>query len=279
MSAILESLGVCSWSLQPNDHDDLVASVGRTGLSRVQLALDPLREGRWGVADLRSAFDAAGLEVVSGMMGTIGEDYTTLETIARTGGVRPDEHWSANLEAAKGVARVACELGLGLVTFHAGFLPETAGEERTKLLDRLQTVARVFADAGIQLGFETGQESAETLEEVLNELNADNVGVNFDPANMVLYDKDEPVAALERLLPHVLQIHVKDATRTSTRGTWGAEVPVGSGDVDWVGFCRVLQSHGWQGDLIVEREAGEARVADVRTAVEVFSAAWDGARA
>ncbi|MCB9913951.1 MAG: sugar phosphate isomerase/epimerase [Planctomycetes bacterium] len=240
------------------------------GVSCVQLGLDPLVRGVWRVEDVRAAFDAHGVEVASGMIGMQGEDYTSLATIRETGGVRPDRHWRANREAAARAARLARELGLELVTFHAGFLPHDAGDpERVKLVERLRELADLFAAEGVRLGLETGQETAATLAGVLAELDRANVGVNFDPANMILYGMGDPVEALRTLAPRVFQVHVKDAVAATAPGAWGAEVPVGTGEVDWPAFFGVLVEAGLSCDLMIEREAGDARVADMRTAREL----------
>ena len=92
--------------------------------------------------------------------------------------------------------------------------------------------------------------------------------MNFDPANMILYDKGDPVAALRTLGPWVKQCHLKDANRTKTPGTWGEEVRLGTGQVDWRAFFRALDAAGFKGDLCIEREAGNQRVADIRAARE-----------
>jgi sugar phosphate isomerase/epimerase len=89
-----------------------------------------------------------------------------------------------------------------------------------------------------------------------------HVGVNFDPANMLLYGSGEPIEAMKLLLPFVKQAHIKDARRASQPGIWGEEVPVGTGEVDWPTFLKVLANGGFSGNLIIEREAGDARVAD-----------------
>lgn len=263
-------LGVCSWSLQAESASQLVERVRACGVSAVQLALDPLRSGEaaWAEESTRAALSEAGIEVLSGMMGTVGEDYTTLETIRVTGGVRPDQHWEANLAAAHANAELAARWGLPLVTLHAGFLPHDAADpERAVLLERLRAVVDAFAQRGVKTGFETGQETADTLLGVLDELDrSEHAGVNFDPANMILYGMGDPVQALRSLLPHVLQVHIKDATPSAVAGEWGAEVPSGTGAVDWEAFFGVLAGAGRDIDLVIEREAGEARVADVRTA-------------
>lgn len=259
-------IGVCSWSLKPDSAADLIGKLQATGLDCCQLHLDPLRTGAWKAEhSIEELFDA-GIEVRSGMMGTKGEDYTTLESIARTGGIRPDHHWKENLLAAKGNAKLAKAIGIDLVTFHAGFLPHDQGAERTKLVNRLREIADIFGHEGVRVGLETGQESAVTLLGVLGEVDRPNLGVNFDPANMILYGMGEPVTALRALSSRVFQVHVKDALPAKTPGTWGEEVPVGSGGVDWKRFFDVLREKNSACDLMIEREAGDERVKDIRTA-------------
>jgi L-ribulose-5-phosphate 3-epimerase len=82
-----QRLAVCSWSLRPASPAELLGACECTGISRLQLALDPLRENPavWG--QFATLVRQRGVSIVSGMFGTVGEDYTTLETIKRTGGV------------------------------------------------------------------------------------------------------------------------------------------------------------------------------------------------
>ncbi len=89
-----ERLAVCSWSLQPASPADLSAKLESTGIRRVQLALDPLREspGTWGQA--AALFRQKGITLVSGMFGCVGEDYSTLETIRRRAALRPTRRGS-----------------------------------------------------------------------------------------------------------------------------------------------------------------------------------------
>ncbi len=258
-------LGVCSWSLRPADPDELAAKVRACGLSAVQLALEPLRGGgAWQPDQTAAVLAGAGITIASGMMACRGEDYSTLESIRQTGGLRPDRHWEANLAAARANAAIARGLGLMLVTLHAGFLPEDpADPERADMIDRLRQVADVFGEAGISLGLETGQETAETLAAFLDELDRPSVGVNFDPANMILYGKGDPIAALERLAPRIVQVHIKDALPTQTPGTWGSEVPAGTGAVDWGAFFRALGGLPRRVGLMIEREAGADRTGDI----------------
>ncbi|MFT5285755.1 MAG: L-ribulose-5-phosphate 3-epimerase [Planctomycetota bacterium] len=264
-------IGVCSWSLQPQSAAQLAERVSSVGLKRVQLALDLLRSNEWAKAEALESLASNGIEVISGMMQTRGEDYSSLESIQITGGLRPDKHWNANRKAATENARLAREIGITLVSFHAGFLPEDSDSpDFAKMIVRLQEVIDRFADVGVQIAFETGQESAETLDQILYELDRPNAGVNFDPANMILYNMGEPVAALEQLIPWVRQIHVKDATRTSMPGTWGSEVPVGTGEVDWQSFFALVKSAKLDCDLVIEREDGNERERDIAGARDLI---------
>jgi sugar phosphate isomerase/epimerase len=122
----------------------------------------------------------------------------------------------------------------------------------------------------ILLGLETGQETAPELATLLHKLNHPNIGVNFDPANMIMYDKGDPVKALHVLAPWIRQVHIKDARRTKTPGTWGPEVPVGTGDMDWRGFFSTFKHVVFNVNLAIEREYGNNRVADIRAAREVM---------
>jgi sugar phosphate isomerase/epimerase len=264
-ASFLERLAVCTWSLQPTDPEQLLRQLDTIGIRRVQCALDPIRENPtvWGTFAERCA--RAGVTFASGMFGCEGEDYTTMESIRRTGGIVPDATWSKNWANIQRTAELAEQMKLKLVTFHAGFLPHDESDPAfATLLDRMRRVADVFAARKIDLGLETGQESADTLAAFLGKLERPNVGVNFDPANMILYDKGDPIAALRALGPWLKQCHLKDANRTRVPGTWGDEVPVGTGQVDWARFFGVLGEIGFAGYCCFEREAGNQRVEDIR---------------
>jgi sugar phosphate isomerase/epimerase len=127
-------------------------------------------------------------------------------------------------------------------------------------------MADIFMVHNILVGLETGQETAPELAELLHKLNHPNIGVNFDPANMILYDKGDPVQALRILAPWIRQVHLKDARRTQVPGTWGEEVPMGTGEVDWRAFFATFKQVIFNVYLAIEREQGSQRVQDIRTA-------------
>ncbi|MFU8828510.1 MAG: sugar phosphate isomerase/epimerase family protein [Phycisphaerales bacterium] len=263
----MTTLAVCSWSLQPDSPAELVHLLEACALDAVQLALDPLSSGQWDEAETVERLKSSGIRIISGMMTTAGEDYSSLESIRRTGGIRPDSTWQQNIEAAHRNAALAARLGLDLVTFHAGFIPHNrADPEYRTLIDRLSAIVNAFETQGVRVGLETGQETAETLLDALDALDRPGVGINFDPANMILYSMGDPVEALDQLAPRVLQIHIKDALPAARAGAWGSEVPVGQGSVDWDRFLDIVRDRLPDRNLVIEREAGNQRVRDVVTA-------------
>ena len=265
MTNLSDRLAICSWSVQPKSPAELAEKLNTIGIRRVQLALDPIREGgAWtdGVAKLADL----GVTAPSGMFGAVGEDYSTLDSIRRTGGIVPDATWPQTFANFKQMAPMAQQAGISHVMFHAGFLPHDRKDpDYAKLADRLIKVADVFAAHGLTCCLETGQEEATSLRGFLEELGKPNVRVNFDPANLILYAKGDPIAGLKTLLPYVVSCHIKDATLTKTPGTWGDEVVVGTGEVDWPAFFATL-GQGFTGTLALEREAGDQRVADLQAA-------------
>lgn len=263
-ASLVSRLAVCSWSLQPETPAQLVDQLRTIGLNRVQLDLDPLRERPDQWAKTKELFAWNGITAVSGMFRTVGEDYSTLETIRVTGGVVPDATWEQNRANAIVTAQNAAKLGLKFVMFHAGFLPhDPAGPNFDKLSNRVREIARIFAAEGITLGCETGQESAPALLSFLQHLGEPNVAVNFDPANMLLYNNGDPISALRTVGAWVKSVHLKDARVTQVPGTWGEEVVIGTGEVDWTAFFSTLASIQFPGWLCIEREAGTTRVDDI----------------
>jgi sugar phosphate isomerase/epimerase len=234
------------------------------GLTRTQLDLDPLRENAAVWRMLPEVLEDAGITVVSGMFRTADEDYSTLETIRLTGGLVPDGTWKTNWQNLQQTVRTARELGLNMVMTHAGFLPHEPGDPNfEKMIRRMRQVARLFADHGLTLCCETGQESAVALVAFLDHLDEPNVSVNFDPANMLLYHNGDPIAALRTIGQRVKSCHLKDAQVPMLPGTWGNEVPIGTGQVDWPAFFATMADIHFPGFFCFEREAGNQRLADI----------------
>ena len=267
-----DNLGVCSWSYR-KPLDEVAAEMKKIGLKRIHLALQPFLEGgsRHGAAEGADALERVKARLASGewvlsatMIGFPQEDYSTLETIRKTGGIIPDDAWEANKKIIVAGAKLSAELKAPYLTMHAGFLDESDPAALKKYTDRVKFIVDACKSAGVGVAFETGQETAADLAKFLTSV--PGVGVNFDPANMILYAKGNPVEAVRTLAPWIRHIHLKDATLTKKPGTWGTEVPWGDGEVDAPRFLAELKAAGYKGNFAIEREGGDDRTGDIALA-------------
>jgi len=260
------ALGVCSWSLQVRSIAELKKLLGELGVNVAQVACGDPHHANWDEGDaMPEAAKASGIVMTGAMLGFPGEDYTTPQTIKESGGFGNPADRAARLERLKWALDRTLALGLSDLMLHAGFLPELDDPGRSAMLDTLGQAGQLAAEKGVTLAFETGQETAVLLRRTLDDLKSPNIKVNFDPANMLLYDMGDPIQAVELLGPDIRSVHVKDARRPKVAGQWGEEVPLGQGEVDIRRFVRTLKQAGYTGPLVVEREVGDqaGRIRDV----------------
>ena len=274
-----ERLGVCSWSFCL-PMDAVAAEMKKMGLKNINLALQPFLQGdeRHGKAEGAGARERVEQRLASGewritstMISFNHEDYTTLDTIRKTGGIVPDEHWEAARALVAKAAKLTGEWRVPYMLMHAGFLDESDKAAFDKYLYRVKTLRDVCAKENVQLILETGQETADDLAKFMPLV--EGVGVNFDPANMILYNKGVPVEAVKKIAPWIRHMHIKDAKYTKVPGTWGEEVPWGDGEVNAPLLLKTLEEVGYQGAFAIERECGKNRVADIALAAKRMLAA------
>jgi L-ribulose-5-phosphate 3-epimerase len=267
------AIGVCSWSLQAKSVPDLRQLIDRLGINTVQIACGDPHHAAWEEGeDFPAVARQAGFQLTGAMLGFPGEDYTTPQTIQKTGGFGDPALRPERLERLQWALARTRALGLSDLMLHAGFLPEPGHPDRKPFLDTLARVSDLAKTAGVTVAFETGQETADLLRRTLDDLQCPNLKVNFDPANMLLYDQGDPLRAVEILGPDIRSVHVKDANRPTTPGTWGDEVPLGKGQVHIQQFIAILQKVGYRGALCIEREVGnqEQRLADVAHGIRLL---------
>jgi sugar phosphate isomerase/epimerase len=236
------------------------------GVKGTQIACGDPHHAAWDEGDaMPQAALAADFAMSGAMLGFPGEDYTTPQTIKETGGFGPVDLRAERMERLKWALGRTRELGLSDLMLHAGFIPEPGHPDRPAFLETLREAGRLAAEQGVTLAFETGQEPAELLRQTLDELASPSLKVNFDPANMLLYDMGDPIRAVELLGPDIVSVHLKDARRPTTPGHWGEEVPLGRGEVDIPRFLDALRAIGFEGPMMVEREVGDqpARIRDI----------------
>lgn len=172
------------------------------------------------------------------------------------------------VDRSKRVLEKAKELDCHIVTTHIGHLYETEDARMEKIRKNAQELA-VFADSiGSVFAAETGTEKAPVLKSFLDSLGAKGLRVNYDPANLVMVAKDDPVAGVYTLRDYIVHTHAKDGIVTDTTPHGWLEVPLGTGGVDWDNYLKALNDIGYEGYLTIEREVGDNPAADIGMAVE-----------
>lgn len=264
------AIGLVTNRKATEDPQEEFENIASLGVEVLQLGGMPRSFLRYRPGELVEIARESNLRIVSATVSHEGEDYSTLESIAATGGLNVEfEH---RLDNFKRSADWLAEAEVHHVTSHIGFIPEDqADARRGTLAERVRAVVAALAQRGIHLALETGQETAANLKAFLDELSLDGLSVNLDPANMILYGKGDPSEAIDILGPAIGSVHCKDAVHSSKPGvTWGREVPFGQGDVDAEAWLTKLLAAGFTGPMIIERESGESRNRDVAAAVEII---------
>lgn len=197
-----------------------------------------------------------GIKLTCVFGGFEGESYADIPTVARTVGLVPPAQRATRTQELKEIADFAKLLGCNVVGLHIGFVPH---DRSLPLYKEVVAVARDVCDHaaknGQSLHLETGQETADDLLAFIQDVQRNNLFINFDPANMILYGTGEPIAALKKVGRYVKSIHCKDGKWAKNPSKeWGQEVPLGEGDVGMENYLRTLKEIGYDGPLTIERE-------------------------
>lgn len=200
--------------------------------------------------------ETLGIELTAVFGGFEGESYASIPTSQQTVGLVPEPTRAARTQEMKEIADFARLLGVDVVALHLGFVPHDPGNPTYEDVLRVtREVCDRCKNNGQRLHLETGQETAEVLLQFLADVDRDNLFVNFDPANMILYGSGEPIEALKKVGSYVRSVHCKDGKWAAKPGEeWGAEVPLGEGDVGMEAYLRTLNDLGYHGPLTIERE-------------------------
>jgi len=219
--------------------------------------------------------DAFGIELTCVFGGFDGESYADIPTVERTVGLVPLASRAARLVEMKEISDFTRLLGCNTIGLHLGVVPhDTHSKEYAEIIEVTRQLCDHAKHNEQNVHLETGQESADALMQFITDMQRQNLFINFDPANMILYGMGEPIPALKQLGSLVRSIHCKDATWSQEPGkTWGAEVPLGKGQVDMRAYLTTLKEIGYRGPLTIEREIPQDRErqkAEIQHAVELL---------
>lgn len=203
--------------------------------------------------------DSLDIQLTCVFCGFEGESYADIPTVKETVGLVPAGPRSARTQETKEISDFAQLLGVDCIGLHIGFVPHDAADpDYADVLNVTREICDHAASNGQRVHLETGQEPADVLLRFIEDTERDNLFINFDPANMVLYGTGEPLPALRQVGKYVKSIHCKDATWSDQPGvTWGAEVPLGEGAVGMKDYLATLKEIGYEGPLTIEREIAE----------------------
>src|ERR1700730_10793309 len=216
-------------------------------------------------AKLRQALDTYHVEATSAVSGGPGREVYDFYQGPQTIGLVPRDVREARIARMKEVSDFAKKAGIPAVQSHCGFIPENPNDPvYTETVEAIRTVAAYCKQNGQNFRCETGQETPITLVRTIRDVGLDNVGVNFDAANLILYGKANPVDAVEILGPYIQGVHAKDGLYPTDPKHLGVEVPIGEGKVNFPVLIEKLKKIGYKNPLTIEREIrGEKQTADI----------------
>jgi sugar phosphate isomerase/epimerase len=227
---------------------------------------------------LIAASERYGVEVTTIWVGGPGPAVWDFIEGPTTIGLVPERYRAERVAALQAGADFARRVGVDTLTTHVGFIPESPSNPLYPgLLDALRQVVATCAEREVTFCFETGQETPTTLLRVIEDLGAGepglvNLGVNLDPANLLMYGKANPVDALDVIGTYVRGVHAKDGEYPTNGRQLGVEKPLGEGRVNFPVLVPKLKALGYTGALTIEREiSGPRQIADIKRAIGVLS--------
>jgi len=172
-------------------------------------------------------------------------------------GLVPPKYREQRVKELKQAADFAAKFGIPSITTHVGFLPEDPRDQLyIDTVEALKEICLHCKELGIGFLFETGQETPVTLLRTIERIGLDNVGINLDTANVILYGKGNPVDSLDVFGKYVKDLHIKDGCFPTNGDHLGKQVPLGQGKVDFKAVIEGLKDLGYTGPLTIECECG-----------------------
>jgi len=249
-----------------SDPDAAIRRVKELGFTTCQVS--PREIDAATAAKLRKALDQYGVEASAAIAGGPGPEIYNFYQGPQTIGLVPRATRAARIQRRKDVSNFAKQAGIPALAGHCGFIPEDPNDPLySEAVAAIRECAAYCRDNGQKFNCETGQETPVTLVRAIRDVGLDNVGVNFDVANLILYGKANPADAVEILGPLVQGMHAKDGLYPTETKALGNEVPIGQGKVDFPTIIAKLKQIGYKYPITIEREVrGPQQEADLRSA-------------
>lgn len=246
--------------------DEAFAPLAEMGFTSCQLAYKPEKFLRSDAEAIREAADKHGIEISAHFIG-YRDPYAVydLRYGYAANGLTAPTHRAARLDYLMAGCEFLPWLGVTDLIIHAGFIPNNPFDpDYIALLTCIRQLGAHAGRLGLNLLFETGAESPVTLLRLIREAGLDNLYVNLDTGNSLMYGYANPVDALHTLGGLVRNIHMKDGLPPTDCYALGEEKALGEGMVDFPRFMRALRGLGYDRFLTIEREiSGPQQKADI----------------
>lgn len=246
--------------------------MGQIGLSRCQLCVWRASEGLTSdlAARIKKRAAELGITITAVWRGWSGPAVWDFIEGPVTLGLVPERYRAQRIADLKAGSDFTAALGVDKMITHMGFLPEFPGDPvYPAVVSAIREVAEYCRERGQYLLFETGQETPVTLLRTIQAVGTGNLGINLDPANLILYGKANPVDALDVFGRYVMELHGKDGLYPTEGSHLGAETRIGDGKADYPRLISRLAELGFEGTVTIEREIdGEEQIRDVIYAKE-----------
>jgi sugar phosphate isomerase/epimerase len=257
-----------------SDVEESFRQLKETGLSGCQLCgWDESLFTPEIAAKVKAHTEALGVKISTFWCGWPGPKVWDFYDGQLTLGLVPPEYRYVRAETLKKGSDFAKLLGVNQIATHAGFIPENPRDPcYLGIAAALKDVVAYCVKNGQKFLFETGQETPVTLRRLMDDLGKENVGVNLDPANLLLYGKANPVDALDIIGAYVMDIHAKDGEYPVDGRNLGVEKPLGKGRVNFPRLIARLKELGYDGPVTIEREiSGEEQRKDILEAIKFLT--------
>lgn len=268
--------------LRPPQIDERrIAFFREIGLNCFQIAgiyeacLAPTPEARKLSDSYFELFQKYGFTVPSMFLSYAGQDWSN----PRTGlGLVPEHTRASRMLTSCRLMEWCKRYDIKYITCHVGITPEEKGEFYDRFIADMKQLVRFAAEIGQEFLFETGTESAANLKQILDDIGEPNAGVNFDPANVLIYNTDVPAKLVDLLADRIKVIHCKDANPPEGDAPMGKETVLGAGSTGFAALLKRLLDGGFNGPLIIERELqpGPEQEKDITEAVKFIKSIAKG---
>jgi sugar phosphate isomerase/epimerase len=260
-------------------EDDMVIKLNKVkqlGLTTCQIALSPENLDNKKRDSILKAVELTGVRVTTLFFLCYGYIWDLIDGPDASGFIPVDTR-KERFRLARVASDFAESVKINSLTTHLGFIPENPKDTVYKtLIPELKEFAVYCKSKNQVLCFETGQETPVTLHRTILDVGTDNLGVNFDTANLMLYGKANPVDALDILGKFVKGVHCKDGDYPTDPNKLGAEYPLGDGKVNFPVFIPKLVKMGYAGALTIEREiTGDQQTKDILMAKSMLEKIMD----